>query len=117
MENLVIKTCIERGSYVRRNYNEEISSIQNRMNEFDYHYFIKTDGNILVFTTKNEVFEMPLKEFDYMLLWNKLDNITVDDGIEQPFEHFEVGTDKYDIWHWFEWFFDISIGKDIIDKD
>lgn len=37
-------------------------------------------------------------------LWEKLGDIPIDgdDCIEEPFEHFPVGTSRYEIWHWFE---------------
>jgi hypothetical protein len=49
-------------------------------------------------------------------LWNILGNIPIDenDEIEEPFLHFEIGTDKFEIWHWFEEKFDLSVAKDLI---
>ena len=37
-------------------------------------------------------------------LWKQLGDIPVgDDGAtEEPFLHFDEGTDREDIWHWFE---------------
>ena len=37
-----------------------------------------------------------------------------DDEIDEPFLHFEIGTDKFEIWHWFEDEFDISVAKDLM---
>jgi hypothetical protein len=34
--------------------------------------------------------------------------------INEPFLHFEKGTDVYDVWHWFESKFHISVGKDLL---
>jgi hypothetical protein len=44
-------------------------------------------------------------------LWEQLGNIPVtDEGlIEEDFLHFEIGTDREDIWHWFEDKFDGSV--------
>lgn len=44
--------------------------------------------------------------------WEDLSNIPcTDDGdIEEKFLHFEVGTDREEIWHWFEDYFNITIG-------
>ena len=44
-------------------------------------------------------------------LWAKLGDVPVnDDGeIEEPFLHFTEGTDREDIWYWFEDFFNISV--------
>ncbi len=49
-------------------------------------------------------------------LWDELGDIPVDenDELETPFLHFEVGTDKFDIWHWFEEEFDLSVAKDLM---
>ncbi len=50
-------------------------------------------------------------------LWNALGNINVhedEDGAlvtEQQFLHFPPGTDREDIWHWFEETFDIVLGE------
>ena len=37
-------------------------------------------------------------------LWKELGDIPINDDeeIEEPFLHFEKGTDRYEIWHWFE---------------
>jgi hypothetical protein len=54
------------------------------------------------------------------LLWSKLGNIPVfeedtdeyEEGTtEEVFLHFGIGTETDEIWNWFEWFFNISIGK------
>jgi len=44
-------------------------------------------------------------------LWRDLGNIPIDlnENIEEPFLHFEIGTNRYDIWHWFEDEFDIRV--------
>lgn len=41
---------------------------------------------------------------DLQELWGQLGNVPVDvDGyLEAPFLHFAVGTDREDVWHWFE---------------
>jgi len=37
-------------------------------------------------------------------LWNAFGDIPVDDEdhIEEDFLHFECGTDRFDVWHWFD---------------
>lgn len=52
--------------------------------------------------------EIPAEAKD---LWEKLGDIPVDvDGeIEEPFLDFEVGTDREEIWHWFEEKFNIRV--------
>lgn len=36
--------------------------------------------------------------------WENFGDVPIDkdDKIEIPFLHFPIGTDKYDIWHWFD---------------
>jgi hypothetical protein len=46
----------------------------------------------------------------YTELWEMLSKITViNDCIEQDFLNFPIGTDKIEIWHWFEESFNTSI--------
>jgi hypothetical protein len=49
-------------------------------------------------------------------LWAILGDIPVNenDEIEESFLDFEVGTDKFEIWHWFEEEFDLSVAKDLM---
>jgi hypothetical protein len=44
-------------------------------------------------------------------LWQKLGDVSIDEDecIEQPFEHFPVGTFREDIWHWFESIFQVRV--------
>ena len=52
-----------------------------------------------------------MRPFDEM--WEILTDIPIDEDecIEEPFLHFETGTDRYDIWHWIEDTYDVVIGK------
>jgi len=52
-------------------------------------------------------------------LWDMLKDIPVDDdeNIEVQFLHFPPGTDREDIWHWFEDTFDISINNLMFKKN
>jgi len=45
-------------------------------------------------------------------LWDKLGDIPTndDDEIEENFFHFDIGTHREEIWHWFEETYDISVG-------
>jgi len=45
------------------------------------------------------------------VLWQKLGDIPTDekDCIELPFRHFQVGTHREEIWHWFEDSFGIAV--------
>lgn len=49
-------------------------------------------------------------------LWDELADVTVDenDCIEKDWYIFEKGTNKIDIWHWFEEYFGVSIVKDLM---
>ena len=50
------------------------------------------------------------------LLWEKLTDIAIDenDNIDQDFLHFKKGTHKFEIWHWFEDEFDLSVAIDLM---
>jgi len=106
---------ISLGSYIESMYNEPTKTLQKRMNGMEYSYHIRTSDDILVFVTKDKVYEIPKKDFDWKMLWSKLDNVpTNDDGeIEIEFEHFPIGSDNTEIWRWFEWFFDITLGYEL----
>lgn len=42
---------------------------------------------------------------EFKKLWKQFANIPIhrtEDFIEKPFLHFEIGTDKWEIWKWFE---------------
>ena len=49
-------------------------------------------------------------------LWDSFGDIPIngDDEIEAPFLDFGIGTDRFEIWHWFKETFDISIAKDLM---
>lgn len=49
-------------------------------------------------------------------MWDKFSDIPVnnDDEIEEDFELWEAGTNKYDIWHWFDEHCPNGLVKDII---
>jgi hypothetical protein len=51
--------------------------------------------------------------------WNILGDIPVneEDEIEEEFLGFKIGTDKFEIWHWFEEKFDLSVAKDLMNLD
>jgi hypothetical protein len=44
-------------------------------------------------------------------LWAKLGDIPIDneENLEEKFEHFPIGTGKFEIWGWFEDEFDLSV--------
>lgn len=49
-------------------------------------------------------------------LWEELENIPVneDEEIDVDWNNFDKGTSIYDIWHWFEEEFDVSVAKDLM---
>lgn len=112
--NKKIKSFVESRGYITKKYNESISILQSRMNKYDYFYYITTSNKLFCFVHKEGEITLPLKDFDYKILWDKLRDIPVDGegAIGECFEHFDIGADIEDIWHWFEYFFDISVGKE-----
>ena len=54
-------------------------------------------------------------------LWAQLGDIPVteDDDfvIEEDGTVFEKGTDKFEVWHWFEETFDVSVATDLMGSD
>ncbi len=57
-----------------------------------------------------------LEALSYEQLWEMLGDIPTDDDedIEEGFLDFPIGTHRYEIWHWFEKTFDISIAEDLM---
>ena len=49
-------------------------------------------------------------------LWKQLGDIPItnQDLIDEPFLHFPIGTEKEEIWHWFEEEFNLSIVEDLM---
>jgi hypothetical protein len=49
-------------------------------------------------------------------LWKQLGNIAINDDeeIEETFLDFEVGTERSDIWTWFEEEFNLSVAEDLM---
>lgn len=49
-------------------------------------------------------------------LWAQLGDVAVneDDELESPFLHFDIGTNKFDVWHYFEQRFDCSVVEDLM---
>lgn len=72
--------------------------------------YCKTDGYLMDINTK----ETPIQSAE--ALWKKLGDIPIneDEEIDEDFMQFEKGTDRYEIWHWLEEKFDISIAKDLM---
>jgi hypothetical protein len=48
--------------------------------------------------------EQLMTDLELEQLWNDFGNTPIfdDDTIEEPFLHFPTGTDRFDIWHWFD---------------
>jgi len=49
-------------------------------------------------------------------LWEDFGAIPINENeeIEQKFLHFEVGTPREEVWHWFEDEFDLSVAEDLM---
>lgn len=49
-------------------------------------------------------------------LWESLGNVPVndEDELDEPFLDFPKGTDKFEIWHWFEDTFNLSVAHDLM---
>ena len=114
--NKKIKKKINDGTYYNKPYNESLSDTQKNMKNNQYHYNITTSNNIFHFVYKTGSIDILLKDFDWIILWDKLGDIPCDEdeNIEESFEHFNIGTEKFEIWHWFEWFFDIQLGGNVL---
>jgi len=54
-------------------------------------------------------------------LWSILGDVPCDeeddDLIDERFLQFEIGEEKLEIWHWFEYKFNISVAKDLMGLD
>ena len=111
--NKKITKIIGNGNYIKALYYETLEMTRKRMSETDYSYYTTTADNILHFYTKEQKFEMNIKDFDWRILWDKLGNIPVneEDELEEAFEHFNLGAEKMEVWAWFEWFFNIKLGE------
>ena len=68
------------------------------------------------FEKKGIVIEREAKLSYVTKLWDKLGDIPCndDEDIEEEFLHFPVGTQRYEIWHWFESKFDLSVAEDLM---
>lgn len=49
-------------------------------------------------------------------LWEQLGNIPINDNEEiiEPFLHFDIGTSRQNIWHWFEKTFDLNVAENLM---
>ena len=58
---------------------------------------------------------LPTKE-NAKILWEKLSDVSVDveDNIEADWYIFTAGTNKIDIWKWFEEYFHVSVAEDLM---
>lgn len=119
------KELVEHGgvsNYLPMKYNEELKDYQRRssMNSFCFNLTTSVEPNQFNLFTRDEYIKIDFtKELSLeiaKILWEELSNITINDDeeIEQTFLHFDIGTVNTEIWHWFEWYFDLSIGNDIL---
>ena len=49
-------------------------------------------------------------------LWEEFGDVPIDDNgdIEEKYLHFEKGTSRLEIWHWFEEKFKVSVAEDLM---
>ena len=49
-------------------------------------------------------------------LWKTFEDISIDDddNIDEPFLNFEKGTNRFEIFHWFEETFNVSVATDLM---
>ena len=63
--------------------------------------------------------------FKAKILWEELGDIPVneEDELDEVFDPegfdavFDKGTDKFEVWHWFEETFNISVAKDLMNLE
>ena len=74
-------------------------------------FLFKTGGS---YTKRTNVTNMTVKD-----LWNSLGNVPIDDRdcIEEDWYSFKKGTRRFDIWHWFEDMFHLSVAIDLMHLD
>lgn len=93
-------------------------------------YFMAAEDNAVFSLSEYELArerEIPLSEFAKRtdkeaaeVLWFEFGNVTVDDDgcIDSDWLDFPAGTDREEIWHWFEEHFDdVSVGADLMDNN
>lgn len=83
----------------------------------DYGYMVRYEDKVFVLHTTESMFECPVKDVEWRILWDKLGDVPVneEDELEEPFQKFPAGSDKLAVWHWFEDTFDISLGKELFE--
>ena len=114
--NSKIRKIVEAGTYYVHPYNESTTDTQQNMKDNEYTYSITTANSMFNFIHKTGSFDLKLKDVDWKIFWDKLGNVPIDDNecIETSFESFEIGTDRFEIWQWFECFFDIQLGSNVL---
>lgn len=67
-----------------------------------------------------EVEKTMYKDIDKLELakyhWRRFADVPINDRDEilKPFMDFPIGTDRFEIWHWFEEEFGVSVAKDLM---
>jgi hypothetical protein len=81
----------------------------------DYNYNITTADNIFHLQTTEGWFECPLSEVDWKIFWDRIQDIETDDNgqLIESWQHFPIGSDKFAIYQWMEWFFQIKLDKEL----
>ena len=102
----------------------QVTNLDEGLKQADTFRNYSADGKKEIVMYWNQVFfellKLKLKQVNedekmqiFKTLWLELGNIPVnnEDELEDCFLVFEKGTDKFDVWHWFEFFFNVVLGK------
>lgn len=94
---------------------DNCSSIKSFFDDLDIQNYktIRISSDVVI--EEHKSLYLPLAKY----LWGKLSEMPIfDDGADGllalPFYHFPFGTPIYDVWHWFEVEFDVSVAKDLM---
>ena len=117
-----LKNILLTGDYVSKGELKNDNQFTMFVTPFDNTVFTKGAKQILYIKTLKIQYKInsgtKLYKEVYELLWDRLGDIPTgnNDEIEEDYLHFTIGDDTDMIWHWFEDFFDISIGRDILNQ-
>lgn len=107
IRTVYVGTCLERAKNILDSTSAEytyIDTIIQTIDVWENEQYIESIGH------KSLVLDSPLKRAKYF--WQQLADIPIDndENILEPFNvFFEKGTNRYDVWHWFESTFGVSV--------
>jgi hypothetical protein len=99
-------------NFVPMNNGESHIDFQKRIEPGQFYFSKLSGGKMFLLITKHEIAKYLIEDV-IDLFWKALGEVCVNEQeeTEERFLHFEAYTDVHDIWHWFEEYFDISIGE------